>query len=289
MCHYSKTQIRKDGYREEYLPVTPQHIWDIPDARHKKKILGRGRSSNHGKTCGRGHKGQNSRAGTGKIRPSFVGGQNPLNKRLPKKGSNPRGFQEPLTTVTIGKIVYLIRKGRLDATQPITMKSLFQSGAFTDTKYGVKILGNGLDDLKHIEGSLHFEVTDASQSVIDAVKEKGGSVTSVYHTETTLRRYLKPWQFKNPEARIPMPYPRKLKKLEEKRNKGMEVVYPRVPWFEEYKAEQEEFMVQEAQREKTPGEKILPQYPADRSPGVSLDKPKYEKEQLVRHIKVPIP
>jgi large subunit ribosomal protein L15 len=53
-------------------------------ARAKKTRVGRGTSSGIGKTCGRGHKGQNSRTGGG-CRPGFEGGQTPLYRRLPKR------------------------------------------------------------------------------------------------------------------------------------------------------------------------------------------------------------
>lgn len=54
-------------------------------AKKKKKRVGRGSSSGSGKTCGRGHKGQKSRAG-GTKGPRFEGGQTPLYRRLPKRG-----------------------------------------------------------------------------------------------------------------------------------------------------------------------------------------------------------
>lgn len=60
-----------------------------PGHRHAKKRVGRGIGSGLGKTCGRGHKGQTSRAG-GRIRPGFEGGQMPLAKRLPKYGFTSR-------------------------------------------------------------------------------------------------------------------------------------------------------------------------------------------------------
>ena len=54
-------------------------------SRHRRKRVGRGTSSGHGKTCCRGHKGQTSRAGGTKGR-RFEGGQTPLYRRLPKRG-----------------------------------------------------------------------------------------------------------------------------------------------------------------------------------------------------------
>lgn len=56
-----------------------------PGAKHARKRVGRGAGSGMGKTCGRGHKGQRSRAGGGAAR-GFEGGQMPLQRRLPKYG-----------------------------------------------------------------------------------------------------------------------------------------------------------------------------------------------------------
>jgi large subunit ribosomal protein L15 len=54
----------------------------------KQKRLGRGRSSGLGKTSGRGHKGQKARAGNGKPKAGFEGGQTTISKLFPKKGFN---------------------------------------------------------------------------------------------------------------------------------------------------------------------------------------------------------
>ena len=58
-------------------------------ARKNARRVGRGAGSGHGKTCGRGHKGQKSRSG-GSLKPGFEGGQMPLQKRLPKYGFTSR-------------------------------------------------------------------------------------------------------------------------------------------------------------------------------------------------------
>jgi len=58
-----------------------------PGSKHAKRRVGRGIGSGLGKTCGRGHKGQKSRAG-GFHKVGFEGGQMPLQRRLPKRGFN---------------------------------------------------------------------------------------------------------------------------------------------------------------------------------------------------------
>ena len=56
-----------------------------PGSTRRKKRIGRGIGSGHGKTAGRGHKGRGSRSG-GNTPPSYEGGQMPLQRRLPKRG-----------------------------------------------------------------------------------------------------------------------------------------------------------------------------------------------------------
>ena len=66
-----------------------------PGAKHRRKRLGQGESSGHGKTSGRGGKGQTARSGSS-IRIGFEGGQMPLIRRIPKRGFNNARFRRPL-------------------------------------------------------------------------------------------------------------------------------------------------------------------------------------------------
>lgn len=268
--------------------MAPNTIYDNYGARKQRKIVGRGNGSGYGKTAGRGHNGQKSRPGFS-MSPAFIGGQNPLTKRLPKKGINRNRFKQPLEEINVSNLIYYIQKKRLDPTKTITMKDLFNAGALTKIKYGVKVLGKGAEKLSELGYPLHLEVSDASQTVIDAVKANGGSITAVHHTETTLRRLLKPHKFTVPEAKIPMPKPKKVLKYEKMREKGLEVKYPPAPWYEEHKAKLDKALKEAEAREKTPGEKILPKLPAAIYPGVNLDKPKVERELLPKEIKYPYP
>jgi len=72
-----------------------------PGAKHRTKRLGQGESSGHGKTSGRGGKGQTARSG-GTIRLGFEGGQMPLLRRIPKRGFNNKSFGLHLATVNVG-------------------------------------------------------------------------------------------------------------------------------------------------------------------------------------------
>src|SRR5437660_10832598 len=60
---------------------------NVPGAVHRKKRVGCGEGGGHGKTSGRGGKGQSARSGSS-IRPGFEGGQMPLIRRIPKRGFN---------------------------------------------------------------------------------------------------------------------------------------------------------------------------------------------------------
>jgi large subunit ribosomal protein L15 len=104
-------------------------------SRKKRKRVGRGVGSRHGKTSCKGHKGQKSRSG-GTKGPGFEGGQMPLQRRLPK-----RGF------TNIFKIEYAILNlddiNRIEGTDVITPEMLVEAGVIKDMKNGLKILGDG--------------------------------------------------------------------------------------------------------------------------------------------------
>jgi len=74
------------------------------------------------------------------------------------------------------------------------------AGIFKRTKFGVKLLGRGsfglADKLKQMQiPPLHFEVSDASEWAIKAIKEAGGSVKCIYRTPLLLREHLKPQKY----------------------------------------------------------------------------------------------
>ncbi len=84
-------------------------------ARPARKRVGRGTGSGHGKTAGRGHKGQKSRSG-GYHKVGFEGGQMPLQRRLPKSGFSSR--VSPCAEVGLGRL------GKLPADQEVTLENL---------------------------------------------------------------------------------------------------------------------------------------------------------------------
>ncbi|EGL14492.1 50S ribosomal protein L15 [Paenibacillus chitinolyticus] len=130
-------------------------------ARHTRKRLGRGVGSGLGKTSGRGHKGQNARSGGG-VRPGFEGGQNPLYRRLPK-----RGFVNP--TRKEFAIVNLEDLNKFEAGTEVTPELLMETGVVKSPKDGIKILGNGELTVK-----LTVKANKFSQSAVDKIQAAGG-------------------------------------------------------------------------------------------------------------------
>ena len=127
-----------------WIPFNAENIADNYGARRDRKRIGRGPGSGLGKTAGKGHKGQHARANIG-FPLGFEGGQSALSRRVPKWGFRKNRFnnlKEP-ATLNLGKLAYHIEKGDLDATEPISMRHLFESGAVTKIVHGVKLLSKG--------------------------------------------------------------------------------------------------------------------------------------------------
>lgn len=107
-----------------------------PGAKHRTKRLGSGESSGHGKTSGRGGKGQTARSG-GTIRLGFEGGQMPLLRRIPKRGFNNKAFGLHLATVNVGVL------DNFDNGATVTPETLKEQGVLKKLLAGVKVLGDG--------------------------------------------------------------------------------------------------------------------------------------------------
>jgi large subunit ribosomal protein L15 len=132
-----------------------------PGSKHSKKRVGRGTGSGMGKTATRGHKGQWARSGGG-VRPGFEGGQNPLFRRLPK-----RGFKN-FNRVEYA-IVNLEDLNQFAAGTEVTPEFLLDSGIVKNPKDGIKILGNG-----ELTVSLTVKANKFSQSAVEKIQAAGG-------------------------------------------------------------------------------------------------------------------
>jgi large subunit ribosomal protein L15 len=130
-------------------------------SRHSRKRVGRGVGSGMGKTSTRGHKGQNARSGGG-VRPGFEGGQNPLYRRLPKRGFN-NPFRKEFAIVNLEDLSTFA-----DGTE-VTPEVLMASGIVKSPKDGIKILGNG-----EITVKLTVKANKFSQSAVEKIQAAGG-------------------------------------------------------------------------------------------------------------------
>ena len=134
-----------------------------PGAKHRTKRLGQGESSGHGKTSGRGGKGQTARSGSS-IRIGFEGGQMPLIRRMPKRGFNNARFTVRYIAVNVGDLEKFDNGARVDET------SLRAVGLANGPGVGVKILGNG-ELTKKLTVSAH----GFSASAKAKIEAKGGT------------------------------------------------------------------------------------------------------------------
>lgn len=137
-----------------------------PGSRKRRKRVGRGEGSGHGKTSCRGSKGQKARSG-GQVPPGFEGGQMPLQRRLPK-----RGFKSPFK-----KVYSLVHVGDLERFEPgsvVDVDTLVQCGLVRKLKDGVKLLSDG-----ELTKALIVRGHKASQGARQKVQAAGGTVEEI--------------------------------------------------------------------------------------------------------------
>ena len=109
---------------------------NVPGAIHRKKRVGCGEGGGHGKTSGRGGKGQSARSGSS-IRPGFEGGQMPLYRKLPHRGFNQAAFRTEIAVVNLCDLDSIA-----DATE-INAEVLAKAGLIRRGEKSVKVLGDG--------------------------------------------------------------------------------------------------------------------------------------------------
>ena len=134
-----------------------------PGAKHRRKRLGQGESSGHGKTSGRGGKGQTARSGSS-IRIGFEGGQMPLIRRIPKRGFNNTRHGTRYLPVNLEALNRFEDGARVDEAV------LRGEGLANGPGDGIKILGDGELSRKLTVSAHAFSA--AARSKIEA---KGGS------------------------------------------------------------------------------------------------------------------
>jgi len=113
------------------------NLVNVKGAVHRKKRVGCGEGSGHGKTSGRGGKGQTARSG-GSIRPGFEGGQMPLYRKLPHRGFNNYEFRTEYAVVNVGDLAALDAK-----ITEVNAEVLAKAGIIRADVTQLKVLGDG--------------------------------------------------------------------------------------------------------------------------------------------------
>jgi len=132
-------------------------ITSIAGKHPRRRRVGRGSGSGHGKTCGRGHKGAGSRAGSTSVSLS-EGGQMPLFRRLPKRGFSNYNFAIRC------EIVNVCQLERFEDGATIGVEQLSVAGLIGSNKSKVKILGKG-DLTKKLQVTAHKFSKNAEQKI----------------------------------------------------------------------------------------------------------------------------
>jgi large subunit ribosomal protein L15 len=134
-----------------------------PRGAHKRrKRVGAGMGSGHGKTATRGSKGQHSRRGS-HMRPGFEGGQMPLQRRIPKRGFT-NIFRKRFALVDLHDLA------RFGPEEKVTPELLVQRGLVKKVGDGVKVLGTG-----ELKAGLTITAHRFSKSALEKIRQAGGT------------------------------------------------------------------------------------------------------------------
>ena len=138
-------------------------LYPFVEERKQRRRVGRGGGSGLGGTAGKGHKGQNARAGGG-VRPGFEGGQMPLARRLPKHGFKNALFKVRYTVINLAQLCKAFA-----GTTNITLDDIYKRGL---AKFGqpVKILSDG-----EISEALNIEASKFSAKAAEKIRACGGT------------------------------------------------------------------------------------------------------------------
>ena len=132
-------------------------------ARRERKRIGRGHGSGHGKTSGKGQKGQNARSGGG-VRLGFEGGQTPIMRRLPKRGFT--NFNRKVFAIVNVESLNVFENDTV-----VTPELLIETGLVRKELDGIKIFGQG-----ELEKKLTVKANKFSGSAVSTIEQAGGKV-----------------------------------------------------------------------------------------------------------------
>jgi large subunit ribosomal protein L15 len=136
---------------------------NVPGAVHRKKRVGCGEGGGHGKTSGRGGKGQSARSGSS-IRPGFEGGQMPLYRKLPHRGFNNYEFRTEIAVINLRDLA-----GLDESVTKVDAEALAKAGLIRSGEKTVKVLGDG-----EITRALEVTAAKFSESAKAKIEKAGG-------------------------------------------------------------------------------------------------------------------
>lgn len=165
-----------------------ENLSPAPGSTREVKRVGRGMGSGNGKTAGRGHKGQKSRAGGG-TRAGFEGGQMPLQRRIPKRGFN-NIFAKKYAFINVEKL-NLLEDGII-----VDAKVLIEAGLIKRELDGVKVLGNG-----ELERKLTVRAAAFSETAKQKIEAAGGKAELTKKAEPVQGAEVKGAKAKGAEAK----------------------------------------------------------------------------------------
>lgn len=177
-------------------------VTEIAGKYKKRKRVGRGIGSGHGKTSGRGQKGAGSRSGHSKLF-QFEGGQMPLFRRMPKFGFSNANFRTEFWAVNLGKI---IAHDDFKNGGEINAETLIKAGLIRDTSRNLKIMGDMPGD-QALSVKFTVEANRVTKSARKLIEDAGGSVN-----ETGSRRDRVRGIDRNSDDQTPKNLTKKLKK-----------------------------------------------------------------------------
>lgn len=195
--------------REDSRLLSLDNLRDIKGSRQKPKRVGRGRGNGLGKTCGRGHKGAGQRKKNKNPYRGFEGGQTPLWKRTPKRGSRLHHLKTKHFELNLAKLLQWLQMGRLDPSKKIDMKAMYDSGLLSGFRPlhidGVKILSKGGDRFleqypKMNLPPLDIECSHASETAEKILQQAGCTFKRVFMTNQFLRFHVQPHKKKEIDA-----------------------------------------------------------------------------------------
>jgi large subunit ribosomal protein L15 len=148
----------------------------------RKKRVGRGIGSGHGKTATRGSKGQYASAGAEMFKALFEGGQTPLYRRSPKRGFSHRSWDIPAHVINVGSL-----DAACDAGADVTLESLKSDGVLKGTAQHLRVLGTGEVAKKLTVHAHHF-----SASAKEKIEKAGGQAVVIPAPKKPVRNKMKP-------------------------------------------------------------------------------------------------